>query len=225
MTFFLTFCLDFALFCCVRIAFTTKTTTITRTWIHKTNICLALKIKCHSKNKRNINWENKNLQTRPAPHPLTASHIPDEDSINNKTTTTTATTISNKQHQQQQQSANYNNNHNQSTTRTTISKTNSSIYITFYWNIYLCFCSGQLRICSNTFIYSTRNNIANEQYKKKPCQIVVRKTLTHLNYRSNQHLVFQSVAFSGKSSCSARHVIVLLRFCFYRSCFKVQILP
>lgn len=31
------------------------------------------------------------------------------------------------------------------------------------------------------------------------CQIVVRKTLTHLNYRSNQHLVFQSVAFSGKS--------------------------
>ncbi|XP_037727902.1 guanine nucleotide-releasing factor 2 isoform X8 [Drosophila subpulchrella] len=31
---------------------------------------------------------------------------------------------------------------------------------------------------------------------KKVCQIVVRKSLTHLNYRSNQHLVFQSVAFS-----------------------------
>ncbi|XP_032308739.1 guanine nucleotide-releasing factor 2 isoform X5 [Drosophila ananassae] len=32
--------------------------------------------------------------------------------------------------------------------------------------------------------------------KKQVCQIVVRKSLTHLNYRSNQRLVFQSVAFS-----------------------------
>lgn len=38
---------------------------------------------------------------------------------------------------------------------------------------------------------------------EKLCQIVVRKTLTHLNYRSNQHLVFQSVAFSGKSLLTA----------------------
>lgn len=38
-----------------------------------------------------------------------------------------------------------------------------------------------------------------KQYENQNlCQIVVRKTLTHLNYRSNQHLVFQSVAFSGK---------------------------
>ncbi|KRF99624.1 uncharacterized protein Dwil_GK25837, isoform B [Drosophila willistoni] len=44
---------------------------------------------------------------------------------------------------------------------------------------------------SKNFIYST-NRMAND----KVCQIVVRKTLTHLNYRSNQHLVFQSVAFS-----------------------------
>ncbi|XP_030245917.1 guanine nucleotide-releasing factor 2 isoform X5 [Drosophila navojoa] len=56
----------------------------------------------------------------------------------------------------------------------------------------------------------TRNNIATEQYQiKKPCQIVVRKTLTHLNYRSNQHLVFQSVAFSVLAYmevCSANSV-------------------
>nr|XP_017012180.2 guanine nucleotide-releasing factor 2 isoform X14 [Drosophila takahashii] len=54
----------------------------------------------------------------------------------------------------------------------------------------------------NHFIYSTCSN--HPHYRKplrnagdkKVCQIVVRKSLTHLNYRSNQHLVFQSVAFS-----------------------------
>ncbi|XP_039153659.1 guanine nucleotide-releasing factor 2 isoform X12 [Drosophila simulans] len=51
----------------------------------------------------------------------------------------------------------------------------------------------------NHFIYSTyphyRKPLRNAG-DKKVCQIVVRKSLTHLNYRSNQHLVFQSVAFS-----------------------------
>ncbi|KQS30502.1 guanine nucleotide-releasing factor 2 isoform X9 [Drosophila erecta] len=52
---------------------------------------------------------------------------------------------------------------------------------------------------SNHFIYSTYPHYRKPPRNagdKKVCQIVVRKSLTHLNYRSNQHLVFQSVAFS-----------------------------
>lgn len=54
----------------------------------------------------------------------------------------------------------------------------------------------------------TETDTEKHNENEKLCQIVVRKTLTHLNYRSNQHLVFQSVAFSGKSLLTAppRHL-------------------